>query len=79
MQNAKNQLNRILSSLKDYVFVISDNYEILFENNAAHDIFGENLSGKKCYEVLYGNNQPCPECLYVDILEKGYCQGRFET
>lgn len=37
-------------------------YELLFINAAGRKIFGENLTGRKCYEVLQGKNAPCEFC-----------------
>lgn len=62
VKQARDQFNLILSSLKDPVFVISQDYEILFENESARDIFKEDLAGKKCHNVIKRQNQPCVHC-----------------
>ncbi len=75
---AQEQLNMIFSNLKDTVFVISNDYKILFKNETAHDIFGSELVGQKCYEVIKGLDQSCERCPIKIISEKDVCQFRFE-
>ncbi len=48
----------------DNLIYISDpeSYEILYVNNAATDLFGSDIVGKKCYEILQGMEMPCDFC-----------------
>ena len=56
LKKSKEQLDTIFSNLKDTVFVISEDYKILFKNDTAHDIFGKELIGKDCYKVIKGQD-----------------------
>lgn len=56
LKKSKEQLDTIFSNLKDTVFVISEDYTILFKNDTAHDIFGKELIGKDCYKVIKGQD-----------------------
>jgi PAS domain S-box-containing protein len=45
------------------VFVIDpETHEILFANNKLRKLFGKDVAGKKCYEVLQGLTEPCSFC-----------------
>ena len=68
-KEAKDQLNTIFSSLKDNVFVISEEFDILYKNDSAHDLFGEDLVGRKCYNVLMGGETQCDICSKKQIQE----------
>lgn len=54
-----------------------DSHEILYMNRKALETYGifsvNELKGKKCYEVLYGNHSPCEMCNNEQLLE-----GEFE-
>ena len=78
LNKAQEQLNSVFSSIKDTVFVISEDYKILFKNETAHDIFGKELIGKDCYEVIKGQNQVCELCPMKTFAESDLCQVRFE-
>ncbi len=78
VKQARDQLNLILSNLKDPVFVISQDYEILFKNESARDIFKEDLVDGKCHNAIIRHNQPCVHCPIKNILENDVCQARFE-
>jgi len=74
----QNQLNSIFSNLKDNVFVISEDYKILFKNENAHDIFGEGLNGRNCFEVIKGREQVCDNCTLQILSKNNLCQVRSE-
>jgi len=78
LKQAQEQFDTIFSNLKDTVFVISEDYKILFKNDTAHDIFGTELIGKDCYKVIKGQDQPCERCAMKTFAESDLCQVRFE-
>lgn len=53
-----------------------DNHEILYMNRKALETYGivsvDELKGKKCYEVLYGNHSPCAMCNNEQLLENEF-------
>ncbi len=59
----RDQLNTIWDNLVDPIFVISEDYRILFTNKRAQNLFGGNLIGDICYEKIKGLNNPCEFCL----------------
>ncbi len=65
------QLNSIFDGIDDVIYVADpDTYELLFTNDVAKKIWGDNIIGKKCYEILQGRNSPCPFCTNKEILKK---------
>ncbi len=76
LKQSKGRMARIFSSLKDTVFVISENFRILFKNDQAHETFGTNLIGKKCYEAIKGREKICDKCPLLTFNRENICQVR---
>jgi len=66
----KEQLKYVLEELRalcdgiDEPIYVSDpeTYKILFVNKKLKELFGEKISGRKCYKVFQNLNHPCPFC-----------------
>lgn len=58
-----------------------DNYEILYMNRKAMETYGisdmEELRGKKCYEVFYGNGFPCAMCGNEELSEGEFVERKY--
>ena len=78
LQKSQEQLNTILSSQKDSIFVIAEDYKIMFMNTTAKEIFGEDNTGKECYEIITKEDHPCDICPMKRFAESDVCQIRFE-
>jgi len=78
LRKSQEQLDTIFTTLKDAIFVISDNYKILFSNEPAHNLFGEDIIGKDCYEIMKGLYQPCEYCPMKKCAERDECMVHFE-
>ena len=78
LKKSREQLNLIFSNLKDPIFVISEDYKILFKNENAHKIFGEKLAGRNCYEIIKGLDHPCEHCPIKTFKDKDICEVRFD-
>jgi len=78
LQKSQEQLNTILSSQKDIVLVISEDQKVLFKNETAQDLFGKELVGKNCYEIIKGLDHPCERCPMKRFAESDVRQIRFE-
>jgi diguanylate cyclase (GGDEF)-like protein len=62
----------ILDSFPEIIYVADiKTYEILYINAAGKKIFPEAI-GKKCYEVMYGLNEPCGKCPIVQTEQENY-------
>jgi len=78
VKRARDQFNLILSNLKDPIFVITQDYKILFNNETAQDIFGKELIREDCYKVIKGQSQVCERCPMKAFAESDLCQVRFD-
>jgi len=77
-EKEKEQLQSILSSQKDPVFVIFGDYTIAFMNQSAYEIFGAEIAGKKCHNIIKGSDYPCDHCPIKAITESNILEVRFE-
>lgn len=69
LQIANEELISIFDSINEPVYVADpETYEILYANSAARALFGENMLGKKCHEVLQNLKAPCDFCTNPLIL-----------
>lgn len=62
IEDTNDQIRGILSTLKDPAYIVTPNYQILYMNRAAEEIFGEGLRGGACYQVFYERTEPCEVC-----------------
>ncbi|MEM2879958.1 MAG: PAS domain S-box protein [Candidatus Bathyarchaeia archaeon] len=57
------KLHMLFDGLEDLVYVADpQTYEILFANDKFKELFGAEVVGRKCYEVIHGRKAPCPFC-----------------
>ncbi|QQY79506.1 sigma-B regulation protein RsbU (phosphoserine phosphatase) [Keratinibaculum paraultunense] len=64
-----NALNfHVLESMADWVRVVDYDGNILYANKAMKESLGDNIVGKKCYEV-YVNKEPCGFCISKRSIE----------
>lgn len=58
-----------------------DTYDLVYLNKKALSLFDlqsvEELSGKKCYEVLYNSSEPCSGCNIPKLSEGNILNGRY--
>ena len=60
----------VLDSMDADIYVTDiENHEILLVNKHMRESFGENLIGKKCYEVLRKKFEPCSHCTKADLFD----------
>ncbi|MDS1029225.1 diguanylate cyclase [Bacillota bacterium LX-D] len=63
LQNEQAQLLSLLESIDEPIFVSDlESYEILFANQNVKDIFGSDIVGKKCFQVMEKRDRPCKSC-----------------
>jgi len=57
------KLHTLTDGLEEPVYVIDPgNHEILFANKRSKELFGKNITGKKCHQAFQNLNSPCPFC-----------------
>ncbi len=64
------QAEVILASLGDPCTIIGRNFSVLYENEAAKDLWGTNL-GKKCYTAYHDRPAPCEDCHAEKVFADG--------
>ena len=57
------KLDGIIKSVTDHMGMIDEAYNIVWVNHMLKKLFGENIVGKKCYQVYYRREKPCPHCM----------------
>lgn len=62
IEDTNNQIKGILATMEDPAYIVSPQYQILYMNRAAEEIFGEGLRGGACYHVFYDRTEPCEVC-----------------
>ena len=60
-------LNNILESMTDGVYIVNQQYDIQYVNPVLTKDFGT-YTGRKCYEYLHNKKEACPWCKNSDIL-----------
>ena len=56
----------ILNALEDGIYVVKENYDVEFMNQAMVRVFGEG-KGKKCYELIKGTKEKCEWCRSEEV------------
>ncbi|MEW6571468.1 MAG: PAS domain-containing protein [Nitrospirota bacterium] len=71
----KNQekLNAMLQSIGDHMSMLDRDLNIIWANDVAKKIFGDNIIGRKCYEVYHRRMEPCEPypCLTLKAFRDG--------
>lgn len=56
---SEGKLGAMLRAIADDIAVIDNDLNIIWTNDAAKKIFGDDIVGRKCYEVYHQRNKPC--------------------
>ncbi|MDY6851612.1 MAG: PAS domain S-box protein [Thermodesulfobacteriota bacterium] len=68
-KRAESEMTSVFDSIDEAIYVSdTETYELLYVNSAVKSIFGEDIVGKKCYQVLQGLDKPCDFCTNHIIL-----------
>jgi signal transduction histidine kinase len=72
IMNSRNTLRALFDSIPASVYIIDRNYTIIAINQARSiraNATPRDLVGKKCYDRLYGRNEPCQQCRVQQTLQ----------
>jgi PAS domain S-box-containing protein len=77
LHESNERLQTILDSIDAVIYVADlETYELLFVNDYVRRIFGDNVVGRPCYQVLQGKDSPCTFCSNEKLLtEDGKAAG----
>ena len=59
LQVTEGKLDAILRAIADDIAMIDNDLNVIWTNDVAKEIYGDDIVGKKCYEVYHHKNQPC--------------------
>jgi two-component system sensor kinase FixL len=65
LRESQGKLNAMLESISDQMGMIDREFNIIWANEATKLVFGDDIAGKKCYEVYHGRSEPCDPSLCV--------------
>ncbi|MFH1672516.1 MAG: PAS domain-containing protein [Pseudomonadota bacterium] len=71
LRQSEEKLSGIIASVTDHMFMLDEQYTIVWANDVAKRLFGPDLVGKKCYRVYLGHDTPCESCIVKECFEDG--------
>jgi two-component system sensor kinase FixL len=77
---SEGKLGAMLVAITDDIAVIDNDLNIIWTNDAAREIFGDDIVGRKCYEVYHQRNKPCEPypCPTMQVFQDGKAH-QYET
>jgi PAS domain S-box-containing protein len=73
LQASEGKLNAILGAIADDIALIDNDLNITWANDVAKKMYGDDIIGKKCYEVYHRRNESCEPypCPVLKAFEDG--------
>jgi len=73
LRESEGKMSAMLQSLGDHMSMMDKDLNVLWANEVAKGLFGDEIIGKKCYEVYHGRDNPCEPspCLTLKAFEDG--------
>lgn len=73
LRESEEKLSVMLQSISDHMSMIDKDLNIIWANETARKIFGNDIIGKKCYEVYHSRKEPCEPypCLTLKAFQDG--------
>jgi PAS domain S-box-containing protein len=59
LQESRGKLDAMLHAISDHISMIDKDFNILWVNEPVKKTFGNDIVGKRCYEVFHKRNAPC--------------------
>lgn len=73
LKASEGKLSAMLQSIADPMSMMDGDLNIIWANEKAMNIFGDDIVGRKCYEAYHGREKPCEPypCLSLMALQDG--------
>jgi two-component system cell cycle sensor histidine kinase/response regulator CckA len=73
LRDSEGKLNGMLRSIADHISMMDRDLNIIWANETAKKLFGDDIIGKKCYEAYHGRKKPCEPhpCLTLQAFQDG--------
>ena len=68
IKDERDNLNLILESMDDGVYIVSKGYKVEFMNRVLIDDFGYHV-GDVCHNVFHNREDPCPQCKNTEVMK----------
>lgn len=70
LEESKGRIEAVLQGIGDGVSVIDRGMRILFANDFLKRRFGSDILGKRCFTVIRGRDEACPDCQVLEAFNK---------
>ena len=73
LKASEGKLNAMLQSIGDHMSMMDEDLNVIWANEKAMNIFGDDIVGRKCYKAYYGRNESCEPhpCLTLKAFQDG--------
>ena len=73
LRESEGKLEAMLGSLAEHMSMMDKDLNIIWANETAKNIFGDDIVGRKCYEAYHQRNKPCEPypCLTLKAFQDG--------
>ncbi|MCX6689280.1 MAG: PAS domain-containing protein, partial [Methanoregula sp.] len=73
LRESEGKLNAMLQSIPDHMSMMDKDLNIIWANDTAKQYFGNDLVGRKCYEVYHERQNPCDPypCITLKAFQDG--------
>jgi PAS domain S-box-containing protein len=73
LRESEGKLNAMLQSIGDHMSMMDKDLNIIWANETAKKLFGNDVVGKKCYEAYHKRKEPCEPypCLTLKAFQDG--------
>lgn len=73
MKKSEEKYNAMLSSIGDHMSMMDRDLNIVWANEIAKNLFGDDIVGRKCYEAYHNRNTPCEPhpCIALQAFQDG--------
>jgi PAS domain S-box-containing protein len=68
IKERRDNLNLILETMADGVYIVSKDFEVEFMNKVLIDEFGDQVGGI-CYDAFHNRDEPCPLCKNTEVMK----------
>ena len=70
LEAERQRLYDLLEALPAHVILLTPDYRVLFANRFFEEQFGK-THDRRCFEGLFGRDQPCEDCTTLEVLKTG--------
>jgi PAS domain S-box-containing protein len=68
---SEGKLAAVINSVDEVMLMLDESLTIVWANDIAHRIFGQDLKGAKCYRICMERDRPCSQCMALQTLADG--------